>query len=289
MTDISSRTRRRFRLIGRLPALCGDHYGSEPETEIGLNLQAAHSLGDDLPAVRAFRQRPLPWLGPDELPRSGQRLGAHGPCGAVPVHFDFRAEFVPEHCERDPGLLAESGQDIPLVALVVAAPFSAHVSTCDNSADLVRIVGHRGGEQIGRARRDCRRIHGRIRTWRRLFRARKNSSRHARIPRPHSGRTGCSMVSPHTTPIAGPFPRDFANRENVPGPLPEHDGRGPGTRALCPGGTPPNSRGKGAHLRYVARRVGSGYVRRGAYDTRGLSSCLVNSTAFYAIAQRVCE
>ena len=87
--------------------------------------------------------------------------------------------------------------------------------------------------------------------------------------------------------IAGPFPRDFAKRENVPGPLPKYGGRGPGTRTRCPGGIPPNSRGKGALLRYVARRVGSGYVRHGGNDTRGLSSCLVNSTGSYAIAQNV--
>ncbi|MGH3270010.1 MAG: hypothetical protein ACRDN1_13305, partial [Trebonia sp.] len=38
--------------------------------------------------------------------------------------------------------------------------------------------------------------------------------------------------------IAGPFPRDFAKRQNVPGPLPKYGGRGPGTRARYPGGTP---------------------------------------------------
>lgn len=87
--------------------------------------------------------------------------------------------------------------------------------------------------------------------------------------------------------IAGPFPGDFAKRENVPGPLPKYGGRGPGTRARYPGGTPPNSRGKGALLRYVARRVESGYVRHRRNNTRGLSSYLVNSTGSYAIAQKV--
>jgi hypothetical protein len=87
--------------------------------------------------------------------------------------------------------------------------------------------------------------------------------------------------------IAGPFPRDFSSKKNVPGPLPKYGGRGPGTRARYPEGTPPNSRRKYALLRYVARRVGSGYVRHEDHDTRGLSSCLVNSTGSYAIAQKV--
>lgn len=87
--------------------------------------------------------------------------------------------------------------------------------------------------------------------------------------------------------IAGPFPQDIAKSENVPGPLPKYGGRGPGTRASYPEGTPPNSRGKYALLRYAARRVGSGYVRHEGNDTRGLSSCLVNSTGSYAIARKV--
>ena len=87
--------------------------------------------------------------------------------------------------------------------------------------------------------------------------------------------------------IAGPFPRDFSSKKNVPGPLPKYGGRGPGTRARYPEGTPPNSRRKYALLRYAARRVESGYVRHEGHDTRGLSSCLVNSTGSYAIAQKV--
>jgi len=87
--------------------------------------------------------------------------------------------------------------------------------------------------------------------------------------------------------IAGPFPRISSSKKNVPGPLPKYGDRGPGTRARYPEGTPPNSRGKYALLRYAARRVGSGHVRHEGHDTRGLSSCLVNSTGSYAIAQKV--
>src|SRR5580704_16416815 len=87
--------------------------------------------------------------------------------------------------------------------------------------------------------------------------------------------------------FAGPFPRDLSRKKNVPGPLPKYGGRGPGTRARYPEGTPPNSRRKYALLRYAARRVGSGHVRHEGHDTRGLSSCLVNSTGSYAIAQKV--
>jgi len=177
MTDISSGARRGLQLICPLPTHCGGHYGSEAETEVGLDLQ------------------------------------------------------------HDPGLLAESGQDIPLAALVVATP-------------LLRIS----------------------------FSVRMSSSEPQRVPRPGGGHAGCSMPSPHTTPISGPFQWVFFITVNVPGPSPDHDSQEPGMHARHPEGTPPNSCGRGALLRCVARWVGSGYALRAAYNTRDLSSCLANPT-----------
>jgi len=204
MTDISSRARRRLRFICRLPAHCGDHYGSEAETEIGLD----------------------------------------------------------PHGERDPdpGLLAESGQDISLAALGVPTPFRDPIVTGGNGVGLLCIV------------------HVRRHARRRSFSVRVSSSRPQRVPRPGGGHAGGSMLSPHAASISGPFPRIFFITVTVPGPSPDRDGQGPGTHARHPEGTPPNSCGKGALLRCVARRVGSGYVLRSAYDTRDLSSCLANPT-----------
>ena len=87
--------------------------------------------------------------------------------------------------------------------------------------------------------------------------------------------------------IAGPFPRDFGNKQKRARSPAEVRRPGAGHARALSRGTPPNSRGKGALLRYVPRRVVSGYVRHGRNDTRGLSSCLVNSTGSYAIAQKV--
>src|SRR5207244_7281004 len=98
---------------------------SGPKTEMCLNLQTAQRLDDDLPAVRALGQGPLAWLGRDELSCRGQRLGAHLAGGAFPVHFDFNTESVVQHFERHPGLSAKAGQNIALIALVVATPFGA--------------------------------------------------------------------------------------------------------------------------------------------------------------------
>ena len=252
-------TRSSLRLAGRFPAHGGDHFGSGPKTEMCLNLQTAQRLNDDLPAVRALGQRPRAWLGRDELSCRGQRLGAHLAGGAFPVHFDFNAEFVVEHFERHPGLCAKGGQNIPLSALVVVTPFGAQVVTRDNGARPRRIVGHRRGEQISDARgvQCCFHIRAHI---------------CSRLPR---------LSDPQITPISRPFRGDSANSADVPGPLAGDFSRGPDTRAHRSMGTPPVSAGKGERIRSVVGWVESGHEKRGHNDTRGLSSCLLNSTRWH--------
>ena len=242
-----------------MPAHPGDHRGREPKTEICLDLQATHGLGDDLPAVRALRGDPCPGIGPDQFAHARQdgreSMRARGPRGAFPVNLDFRAEPFAQHSERQPGLRAKRGQDILLRGLVIAAPFGVHCAiTRHNGADWLRVVGHRRGEQIRSSRRfPCRGIHGRTHTpgW---------------FPRARS------------TYISRPFPGDCDIGIYVPGLLVRDYGRRPGTLADCLIGTPPNSREEIANTGCVIGRVESGYVPRAANITRGLSSCLVSST-----------
>jgi hypothetical protein len=114
--------------------------------------------------------------------------------------------------------------------------------------------------------------------WMRLPRLRTKYSAQVQMPTPLVGHSCGARPSPHITPISGPFPGDVPTWANVPGPLTGDIGQGPGTRARYPGGTPPNSQGKSALTRCVVGWVESGYVKRGAHDTRHLSSCLVTHT-----------
>lgn len=122
--------------------------------------------------------------------------------------------------------------------------------------------------------------HARIsHAWMRPPRPRRKHSTQEQIPTPRDGHSCGASPSPQTTPISGPFPGDCDTRANVSGPLTGDIGRGPDTRAHGPGGTPPNSQGKSAPSRCVVGWVESGYVKRGAHDTRHLSSCLVTPTS----------
>jgi hypothetical protein len=114
--------------------------------------------------------------------------------------------------------------------------------------------------------------------WMRLPRVRTKYSAHVQMPTPLVGQSCGATPSPHITPISSPFPGDVRTRTNVPGPLTGDIGQGPDTRARYPGRTPPNSQGKNALIRCVVGWVESGYVKRGAHDTRHLSSCLVTHT-----------
>ncbi len=300
MVEIYSMARRRSSHIGglpaRLPAHGGDHCGSEPETEISVDLKAAQGFGDALPAVRAF-QRGAPgwsapagkpgwsvpagkllWRGLDELAHRGERPGACHARGRGGLHVDIDPESVAQHPEREPGLGAERGQDVPLGAGVGAGPVSAHPAVARDGAVPSHAVGHSGGEQVrGPRRTPWRGIHMRAQDWTRLASLRRKYIRHEQIPSPLVGHSWGSRPAPHITPTSGPFPGDIANWACVPGPQAGDIGRGPGTRAHSPGRTPPNSRGKGAPTRCVVGWVESGYVKRDANDTRHLSSCLVTS------------
>ena len=130
----------------------------------------------------------------------------------------------------------------------------------------------RGGSGAG--------AHGRIsHAWMRSPRPRRKYSTHEQMPTPRDGHSCGASPSPQTTPISGPFPGDCDTGAFVSGPLTGDIGRGPDTRAHGPGGTPPNSLGKSALSRCVVGWVESGYVKRGAHDTRHLSSCLVTPTS----------
>lgn len=122
--------------------------------------------------------------------------------------------------------------------------------------------------------------------WMRSVRPRKKYSRHEQIPTPCDGHSCGGRPSPQTTPISGPFPGDCDTWVIVSGPLTGDIGRGPDTHAHDPGGTPPNSPGKSALSRCVVGWVESGYVKRGAYDTRHLSSCLVTPTTISHLITR---
>jgi hypothetical protein len=115
--------------------------------------------------------------------------------------------------------------------------------------------------------------------WMRSPRPRRKYRTHEQMPTPREGHSCGASPSPQTTPISGPFPGDCDTGAIVSGPLTGDIGRGPDTCAHGPGGTPPNSRGKSALSRCVVGWVESGYVKRGAHDTRHLSSCLVTPTS----------
>jgi hypothetical protein len=122
--------------------------------------------------------------------------------------------------------------------------------------------------------------HARIsHAWMRSPRPRRKYSTHEQMPTPRDGHSCGASPSPQTTPISRPFPGDCDTGANVSGPLTGDIGRGPDTGAHGPGGTPPNSQGKSALSRCVVGWVESGYVKRGAHDTRRLSSCLVTPTS----------
>lgn len=138
--------------------------------------------------------------------------------------------------------------------------------------------GGRGGSDAGGQR--YQQGHRRIsRSWMRRLKPRKKYITHEQIPTPRVGQSCGTIPSPQITPISGPFPGDCSTWANVSGPLAGDIGRGPDTRAHGPGGTPPNSQGKSALTRCVVGWVESGYVKRGAHDTRHLSSCLVTPTS----------
>jgi hypothetical protein len=121
--------------------------------------------------------------------------------------------------------------------------------------------------------------HARIsHAWMRSPRPRTKYRTHEQMPTPRDGHSCGDSPSPQTTPISGPFPGNCDTGGRVSGPLTGDIGRGPDTRAHGPGGTPPNSQGKSALSRCVVGWVESGYVKRGAHDTRHLSSCLVTPT-----------
>lgn len=126
------------------------------------------------------------------------------------------------------------------------------------------------------------------RSWMRRPRPRRKYIMHEQIPTPRVGQSCGAIPSPQTTPISGPFPGDCGTWAYVSGPLAGDIGRGPDTRAHGPGGTPPNSQGKSALTRCVVGWVESGYVKRGAHDTRHLSSCLVTPTSISGLIAGSC-
>lgn len=142
-----------------------------------------------------------------------------------------------------------------------------------------------GGQRGRRSQRGQTRI---SRSWMRRPRPRRKYSMHEQIPTPRVGQSCGAIPSPQITPISGPFPGDCETWAYVSGPLAGDIGRGPDTRAHGPGGTPPNSQGKSALIRCVVGWVESGYVERGAHDTRDLSSCLVTPTSISRVIAGRC-
>jgi hypothetical protein len=206
-------------------------------------------LAGRFPARDGYHRRSGQWPEMGEYPQAEDGFGddLDGGLRAVSVHCDFQADFIVRHCEPEPGLSAGC---------------------------------HRGGTRIRGPRRVPRPVtHIRVNhPCTRLPRLRKKYIRHEQIPSPLVGHSCGASPSPHITPISSPFPGDIDARACAPGPLTGDIGRGPGTRTLSPGRTPPNSRGKSAPTRCVVGWVESGYVKRGAHDTRHLSSCLVSSS-----------
>jgi len=138
----------------------------------------------------------------------------------------------------------------------------------------------RGGSGSGAGGQGGQRGQGRAsRSWMRRPTPRRKYITHEQIPTPRVGQSCGAIPSPQITPISSPFPGDSTTWAYVSGPLAGDIGRGPDTGAHGPGGTPPNSQGKSAHTRCVVGWVESGYVKRGAHDTRHLSSCLVTPTS----------
>lgn len=171
------------------------------------------------------------------------------------VNSVLGAKFIVRHYEREAGLRGQCRQDVPPRALVIADPIGA--------------AGHQRGQRI--------RTHH---AWTRLPRLRKKYNTHEQTPSPLVGHSCGASPSPHITPISGPFPGDIYTWAYAPGPLAGDKSRGPGTCAHSPGRTPPNSHEKSAPTRCVVGWVDSGYVERGAHNTRHLSSCLATSSGF---------
>jgi hypothetical protein len=182
--------------------------------------------------------------------------------------YDTRGE--PARQSTGPIEIAEMGPG-PLNEPVVRVPF-------DRGQD-----GSGGGGQRGQ--RGQTRI---TRSWMRRPRPRRKYIMHEQIPTPRVGQSCGAIPSPQTTPISGPFPGDCGTWAYVSGPLAGDIGRGPDTRAHGPGRTPPNSQGKSALSRCVVGWVESGYVKRGANDTRHLSSCLVTPTTISGLIAGSC-
>jgi hypothetical protein len=177
---------------------------------------------------------------------------SHGRGGRWPAHGSAQ-------CER--AVIAEIRLP-PFNEPGVRAPF-------DRNGGGSGAGGQRGQRGQGRASR----------SWMRRPTPRRKYSTHEQIPTPRVGQSCGATPSPQITPISRPFPGDCSTWACVSGPLAGDIGRGPDTGARGPGGTPPNSQGKSAHTRCVVGWVESGYVKRGAHDTRHLSSCLVTPTS----------
>jgi hypothetical protein len=186
-----------------------------------------------------------------------------------------------DHCGREPEIEIRRYQraahgfrcDLPTVRAFRRAAIRAAGAVFDFHTEF--IVQHCGRERDPRASviqvrisQDCTR----------LPRLRKKHNRHEQIPTPLVGHSCGASPSPHITPISGSFPGDIHTWAYAPGPLTGDIGRGPGTCARRPGRTPPNSHEKSALIRCVVGWVESGYIERGAHDTRHLSSCLVTSS-----------
>jgi hypothetical protein len=186
--------------------------------------------------------------GPIEI--SSMANGSHGRAGRLHAHGSAQCEH---------GAIAQMGLR-PINELVV---------------QLRGLRSQRGQTRISRS-------------WRRRPRPRRKYIMHEQIPTPRVGQSCGAIPSPQITPISGPFPGDCDTWAYVSGPLAGDIGRGPDTRAHGPGGTPPNSQGKSAHTRSVVGWVESGYVERGAHDTRHLSSCLVTPTSISGLIAGSC-
>jgi hypothetical protein len=203
--------------------------------------------------------------GPIEI--SSMTSGSHGRGGQLHAHGCAQCEHR---------AIAQMGLR-PFNELAVRVPF-------DRGQD-----GSGGGGQRGqRGQRSQRGQTRTSRSWMRRPRPRRKYIMHEQIPTPRVGQSCGAIPSPQITPISGPFPGDCYTWAYVSGPHAGDIGRGPDTRAHGPGGTPPNSQGKSAPTRCVVGWVESGYVKRGAHDTRHLSSCLVTPTSISRLNSGSC-
>lgn len=286
LIEIYPMTRRAPGGMGRLRAPGGGHCATGTLTGKAQRPRPARSFDDSAAAGHAFQRAPGTGRGHQEFTRGGEQLAARHPRRAPHALSDSLPRFIGWHSEQKPYLDSKNRQDVLQRALVIASTFRSRVSMRNNGtgllcADSDGADSDEGGKQM----RDPRPapsggIHVRAinRACRRLPRLRKKYNRHEQTPRPLVGQSCGASPSPQITPISGPFPGDIDHWAYVPGPLTGDIGRGPGTRAHSPGRTPPNSHGKCALTRCVVGWVESGYVKRGAHDTRHLSSCLVRST-----------